>query len=81
MNLSKNQTNAAQYLVDHLTDLEQTITNHHTSTYSKKYLIYREGILSFGTDNFDDVKKLLQNREVRYTFKPNQATKANFRDN
>ena len=81
MKLSKNQTNTAQYLLDYLEGIELMIASHNQSAYSKKYLIYREGFLSFGTDTFEDVRKLLSNKKVNYSYQLNKASLASSRDN
>ncbi|WP_109829876.1 hypothetical protein [Reichenbachiella versicolor] len=68
----ENYENPAQYLLDYLADLEQVIEKHAQITYRKKYLIYRDGYLYTGTNEFSDVLKVVNAQKGLYTYKVNQ---------
>ncbi|MFY0628508.1 MAG: hypothetical protein JXR07_19585 [Reichenbachiella sp.] len=73
--------NPAQYLLDYLESLEMVISKHAQITYTKKYLIYRDGYLYTGTDDFNDVMKLVNNDLGLYTYRINHATQPPSQDN
>ena len=65
-----------QYLMDHLAHLEKVIEKHAEKTYTKKFLIYRDGYLYTGTDDISDVRKLVPDlvNNGLYTFVFNTKT-------
>lgn len=73
--------NPAQYLLDYLKGLEDTIAKHAQITYSRRYLIYRDGYLYTGTDKLDDVVKLINNGVGLYTYKVNKTIDLPSKDN
>ncbi len=74
--MEKKGANPAQYLLDYLEGLELIIAKHAQITYTKKYLIYRDGYLYTGTDDIEDVKKLVNNDLGLYTYKVNRVVDA-----
>lgn len=78
---SRRKENPAQYLLNYLSDLEEVIAKHAQITYTKKYLIYRDGYLYTGTDDFNDVMKLVNNDIGLYTYRINDSVKSSSRDN
>ena len=69
--MGKGNENPAQYLLDYLADLERVIEIHVQQTYKKKYLIYRDGYLYTGTNQFSDVLKVVNTQRGLYTYKVN----------
>ena len=79
--MEKKGNNPAQYLLDYLEGLELIIAKHAQITYTKKYLIYRDGYLYTGTDDIEDVKKLVNNDLGLYTYKVNKSMETGGRIN
>ena len=79
--MDKSGENPAQYLLDYLEGLELIIAKHAQITYTKKYLIYRDGYLYTGTDDIEDVKKLVNNDLGLYTYKVNKSMETGSRFN
>ena len=67
------QPDKDQYLQDNLEGLEEKISDHQRAMYSKKYLMYKEGVFAFGLDDYSDVLKLLENKKVKYSYKINKT--------
>lgn len=64
--------NSAQYLLDYLKGLEDTIEKHVEITYTKRYIIMRDGHDYTGTDSLSDVVKLINNGVGLYTYRINK---------